>query len=145
MFKTNRSIFVACWTVLSCGIMFFMGAQSDVVAKSPRLTAHRLLKRTPIKGIDIQKVMDYKMPQVIDRYCKDYNIDPATAKVHERELKRYFILTSEYKGNLAMLSKEVDNLWHTFLLFTKEYQQFCYTMFGEFKHHVPKVSKTDLI
>lgn len=99
--------------------------------------------KTPNKGIDIKKVMDYQMPHVIARYCKDYKVSADTAKIHEVELKRWLILAGD--GNegdsLGMMSKEVDNLWHTFLLFTKEYHAFCNDMFGKFIHHCPEIEE----
>lgn len=95
---------------------------------------------TPIKKIDIQKVMDYPIPHVVARFCKDHGVSKEDAKKYERELKRYLILASEYSGsNLPMMSTEVDNFWHTFLLFTKDYQNFCNEGLGMFIHHVPKV------
>src|SRR5258708_2450396 len=92
--------------------------------------------KTPNKGIDIKKVMDYQMPNIIARYCKDYKVSADTAKIHEVELKRWLILAGDANDgdSLGMMSSEVDNLWHTFLLFTKEYQAFCNDMFCKFIH-----------
>ena len=99
--------------------------------------------KTPNKGIDIKKVMDYQMPNIIARYCKDYKVSADMAKIHEVELKRWLILAGDTNDGdgLGMMSAEVDNLWHTFLLFTKEYQAFCNDMFGKFIHHCPKIDK----
>lgn len=97
------------------------------------------LIKSPNRGIDIKKVMDYKMPHIIARYSKDYSVSAEVAKIHEVELKRFLILAADDDESLDMMSIEVDNLWHTFLLFTKEYQQFCNDMFGKFIHHNPLV------
>lgn len=35
--------------------------------------------------------------------------------------------------------REIDDMWHTFLLFTHEYTDFCHRYFGEYLHHVPTV------
>lgn len=100
-------------------------------------------KKTPNRGIDIQKVMNYQMPNIVARYCKDYKVSQEDAKIHEVELKRYLILAGDLNEgeDLGMMSTEVDNLWHTFLLFTKDYQTFCNEMFGKFIHHVPKIDE----
>lgn len=104
------------------------------------ITQNNIHTTTPLKGIDIQKVMDYPIDEIIKRYRKDYRVSKKKAALHEQELKRYFILSAEYDDEpMEMLSHEVDNLWHTFLLFTKEYQAFCHDMFGHFIHHVPKI------
>ena len=31
----------------------------------------------------------------------------------------------------------MDEMWHTFVLFTKEYAAYCEEKFGRFVHHVP--------
>jgi hypothetical protein len=36
----------------------------------------------------------------------------------------------------------VDEVWHAFILFTREYADFCQDIFGEFIHHVPRTSRT---
>jgi hypothetical protein len=32
----------------------------------------------------------------------------------------------------------IDMMWHTFLLFTRDYARFCRTYFGFFVHHQPR-------
>lgn len=95
-------------------------------------------KKIVHKKIDIQKIMDYPIPRVLARYQKDYNVSPELSREHERELKRYFILIHQFpEEHFEMYSAKVDDLWHTFLLFTQDYQQFCGDMFGYFIHHHP--------
>lgn len=38
---------------------------------------------------------------------------------------------------VAMPSQVVDDAWHTFILFTRAYEQFCRQAFGRFLHHTP--------
>ena len=38
---------------------------------------------------------------------------------------------------VAMPSEAADQLWHEFILYTREYQKFCDTAFGRFLHHTP--------
>lgn len=40
---------------------------------------------------------------------------------------------------VAMPSQVVDDLWHEFILYTKNYQDFCRQGFGSFLHHTPAV------
>lgn len=52
---------------------------------------------------------------------------------------RYFFLAyhhAQYQY-LAMPSEVVDDLWHEFILYTREYEQFCKQAFGRFFHHTP--------
>lgn len=92
----------------------------------------------------IKEVMAYKMPDIIARCKKDFNYTDEDMQLLEKELKRFFILCilgSNSKSGIDMYSKDVDNLWHTFILFTKEYADFCYQYHGKFLHHVPNLEK----
>ena len=40
---------------------------------------------------------------------------------------------------VAMPSQVVDDLWHAFILCTRDYAQFCQLAFGRFLHHKPAV------
>lgn len=40
-----------------------------------------------------------------------------------------------------MCSKDVDNLWHSFILFTIHYASFCDTYNGKFIHHIPETDE----
>ncbi|HSQ06883.1 MAG TPA: hypothetical protein VLM84_04220 [Chromatiaceae bacterium] len=40
---------------------------------------------------------------------------------------------------VSMPSQVADDLWHEFILYTRNYQQFCRGAFGRFLHHTPAV------
>src|ERR1700730_18001638 len=50
-------------------------------------------------------------------------------------LKRFFALTLHHEGPLAITSRAVDDLWHTFILFTPQYREFCERAFGGYVDH----------
>jgi hypothetical protein len=53
-------------------------------------------------------------------------------------LRDWFALNLEARGaRLSMPSQAVDEAWHEFILFTREYQAFCSGVMGRFVHHVP--------
>lgn len=85
--------------------------------------------------------MNYSMPQVIARCKKDHDYSDDDMIILEQELKRYLALaavtTKEGLGT-GMYSHDVDNLWHSFILFTNEYADFCDKHIGHFIHHVPE-------
>ena len=41
---------------------------------------------------------------------------------------------------VAMPSQVADDLWHEFILYTREYDSFCKQAFGRFLHHTPAVA-----
>jgi hypothetical protein len=53
-------------------------------------------------------------------------------------LRQYFHICN-MAGNhfVSMPSQVVDVAWHEFILFTRQYQQFCHSAFGRFLHHTP--------
>jgi hypothetical protein len=57
-------------------------------------------------------------------------------------LKQYFLLCAVLK-TVPMFSKEMDDIWHEMLIFTREYQEFCNQFIGEMIHHAPTVSKME--
>jgi hypothetical protein len=54
---------------------------------------------------------------------------------------RQFFLAYLKSGRryVAMPSQCADELWHEFILYTKQYETFCQTAFGQFLHHTPAV------
>lgn len=59
---------------------------------------------------------------------------------------RQFFLTHLKSGrqHVAMPSQVVDDLWHEFILHTKNYDAFCTRAFGRFLHHTPAVVLSNL-
>jgi hypothetical protein len=55
-----------------------------------------------------------------------------------RALRQFFLvyLKSGHK-QVSMPSQVVDELWHEFILYTKNYQAFCQKAFGRYMHHTP--------
>jgi hypothetical protein len=55
-----------------------------------------------------------------------------------RALRQFFLA---YLGGgckpVSMPSRVADDLWHEFILYTRQYDAFCKTAFGRFFHHVP--------
>jgi len=54
---------------------------------------------------------------------------------------RQFFLAHLKSGRrfVAMPSQVVDDLWHEFILYTRNYEHFCRLAFGRFMHHTPAV------
>jgi hypothetical protein len=87
-----------------------------------------------------EAALNFSFEPILERYKRDYGVDDETARRHELELKRYFILCATQDGRLGMRGP-VDNIWHTFLLFTEEYADFCHRVAGRFLHHIPESHK----
>ena len=55
--------------------------------------------------------------------------------------KGFIFLNAVGYSRLSMPIKEIDIVWHTFLLFTAEYADFCDRYVGRFVHHVHVTSR----
>lgn len=55
---------------------------------------------------------------------------------------RHFFLAYLMSGRqfVSMPSQVADDLWHEFILYTREYKSFCDKAFGAFLHHTPAVA-----
>ena len=53
-------------------------------------------------------------------------------------LREYFLFCRQAgRRMVAMPSQAVDDAWHEFILFTRQYDKFCRHAFGRFLHHTP--------
>jgi hypothetical protein len=69
------------------------------------------------------------------------NLDLKQRQLVARGLRQFFL--AYLKGDcqrVAMPSQVVDDLWHEFILFTRDYSNFCQLAFGQFLHHTPAVA-----
>jgi hypothetical protein len=100
----------------------------------------------PYKEQQLTEIMNYPIPPDIIKRCqKDFNYTDEDMVILEHELKRYLtlcILKENTDISINMYSEDVDNLWHSFILFTKEYAHFCDIYAGHFLHHVPETDMT---
>lgn len=95
-----------------------------------------------------EEVLDYQHPELIERLVEKCGMPLDFAEESFFETKRFLWLcgTEESAQPLAP-TEPIDEVWHNFLLFTREYQTFCQRFFGFFIHHVPlpqsEVEKAD--
>ncbi|MBX3708748.1 MAG: hypothetical protein KIT56_05720 [Gammaproteobacteria bacterium] len=105
----------------------------------------------------LSQLLQYKNQSVFNRYRKDYPNNKMLPEEAFCELVKYLWLCHQHKIDQDIRDDstlnftcvmhaemhELDHMWHTFLLFTKDYQDFCMRYFGEFFHHCP-LSDTDI-
>jgi hypothetical protein len=97
-----------------------------------------------IDGLDITQLHDmllYCNEDVISRFRDMYDISGTEVEDLFRETRK-FLFICQVKGvfipdDLLIL----DEMWHNFILFTKEYHSFCNKHFGKYFHHLPASKK----
>ena len=85
----------------------------------------------------IARAMAFPMDAIVERYREEQQLPAEVAREHERELKRFLVLCALDPDAPYGMNGPVDELWHTFITFTRDYAGFCDDVAGHFIHHVP--------
>ncbi|MQV97057.1 hypothetical protein GHK46_06355 [Sinorhizobium medicae] len=88
----------------------------------------------------IDVAMSYPIGEIVTRYAADQEIDAATAEEHAREAKRFLILCALNPDRVYGMRGPIDEFWHTFVIFTSRYMDFCERVGGRFIHHYPNTA-----
>jgi len=84
------------------------------------------------------EVLAYRHTHLVKRLEKKLKISPKKAqKLFVAMLQFLYICGVERRGRNFSPSPMVDEAWHNFILFTKDYDDFCRIYFGQFIHHRP--------
>jgi hypothetical protein len=70
---------------------------------------------------------------------KEYGISPEQFQTRLPEYQRFLALCAVYPG-LGMTSEAIDQLWHSHILHTLLYDEFCEMVIGHRIHHFPSSS-----
>ncbi len=75
----------------------------------------------------------YENSEVVKRFALDYGVTASD---------RWLWLCASEPARIPLLSEArvIDLMWHTFLLFTRDYAQFCERYLGAFIQHYPRTS-----
>jgi hypothetical protein len=95
----------------------------------------------------LDEVSAYRHPGVVGRYAKDHGASREEAEEVFREMLKWLYLCYRNATDfpdaqpVAMFPElmKLDWMWHTFILFTRDYSTFCTDHFGYFLHHSPEV------
>lgn len=101
-----------------------------------------------IKAVALETVLAYQNQDIIDRYVVDYDATAEDAALLFEDVKRWLWMCAEAKRETAEgldvptptifdEQEALDDMWHTFILFTPAYVDFCFGNFGTYLHHEP--------
>jgi hypothetical protein len=103
------------------------------------VAAYALWKRARRKHSE-QLIDTYPFQRFLDKRLavKRPELTPAQREMVFDGLKAYFHLCNTAgRKMVAMPSQVVDDAWHEFILFTRQYKTFCQQALGRFLHHTP--------
>lgn len=78
---------------------------------------------------------------IITGCVKEYNVSYQAVEEALPEYQRFLCMIACSQVQLSMFSREVDMVWHSHILNTQRYQEFCSEHMGRFIHHVPILGK----
>jgi len=93
------------------------------------------------KGWLLEAIRNYDAWFLEERLRHDGLIADSEIGTAIDRFKGFIFLNAVGYSRLSMPIKEIDIVWHTFLLFTAEYADFCDRYVGRFVHHVPVTSR----
>lgn len=96
----------------------------------------------------LREVLKYRNKDILDRFCDEFDISRRDARLLFQETLKWIWLCAEARKdrkaghNVPPLIVDrflapIDEMWHNFILHTKEYARFCDTYFGFLVHHNP--------
>lgn len=75
---------------------------------------------------------------VVQRYMNQRKVSLERANQVSDEMKKFLVMCSLDDSKGHVLTGEVDEMWHTFITFTRRYEDFCNQVNdGKLIHHVP--------
>ena len=106
---------------------------------------------------DLKDVLSYKNPTVIQRFKNNYPNEAIHAEYLFTEMLRYLWLCEKHASDsinnpddpalhfIPVMHEEmrnIDNMWHEFILITRDYHDFCHHYFDCFLHHEPNMRES---
>ncbi len=80
--------------------------------------------------------------RLVDFCAKEYGLERSVAeRIQDQAIALCYVMGVTRSGDTMAPSETVDPGWHTFMLHSKEYAEWCQANFGYFLHHAPN-SKT---
>ena len=102
----------------------------------------------------LDSLLEYQNPKVLKLYEQNSPDSKLSSEVAFREMLKYLWLAKKHSLEapdhqddpafprecyMPRSMQEIDEMWHEFILFTRDYMDFCEQYFGEFIHHVPNI------
>lgn len=96
-----------------------------------------------MSAITLAQIIQYRNEDVLSRFTDLFDVTDEEAEDLFIETKKFLFICRQPGVFIPDELLIVDEMWHNFILFTKEYQDFCTFYFGGYLHHTPssKVAK----
>ncbi|EPR68614.1 hypothetical protein [Cyclobacterium qasimii] len=87
--------------------------------------------------VQFEKIKDFDLTEIALAHRIEKGIELEEALERTIELKKWLVMASVNPKANYQITGPIDQIWHTFLKYTKVYHEFC-TKLGKFIHHIPQ-------
>lgn len=90
--------------------------------------------------VDLKALADFKHQETVLRFMDSYEVSYDESADLFEEMKKLLALMAAYPDEYVFTHEPlwiIDEMWHTFLMYTKDYIDFCNAHFGRILHHAP--------
>lgn len=84
-----------------------------------------------------KQILLYQNPDLLERIMEKENLTKDEAQILMCDMLQFLFVAGTGDGEVFAPTSTVDTAWHNFILFTKDYSEFCHKNFGKFIHHIP--------
>ncbi|MDG6348069.1 hypothetical protein QAA18_04850 [Luteimonas sp. 8-5] len=104
-----------------------------------------------MKKPTLEEVLAYSNRDVVYRFRKTYGLTWEESEDIFDQVKKWLWMANHRRSSgisqglsIDLSLVVIDEMWHNFVLFTKEYTEFCLHYFGYYLHHGPATEAEDL-
>jgi hypothetical protein len=106
---------------------------SPTIKAAPSTSPIRLTGRK----VDLDRVMSYQFEPVVYRMIDKYQWNEEESRECFEDIKR-FLYMAVIADKAVAPTEKLDEMWHNFILYTMDYDEFCRMYLGLFVHHRPR-------
>lgn len=92
---------------------------------------------TPLRADARTLISEELFDRLVNRIAKDEHLDRSLAERIMTDALAFLAACGANPGAALAPSEQVDIGWHTFILYTEPYTEFCRRVAGRFIHHSP--------
>ena len=93
--------------------------------------------RTSESQLLSEAILNLDLSFIEKRLVQKQNWASKDAQEAIRRYRNFLFLIVKYPSEPLAPAPDVDEVWHTHILFTQEYMQACNAIFGSYLHHTP--------
>jgi hypothetical protein len=116
-------------------------AQNAVPAFIQKRTHRMSTDNLTLSTDQLENLLSYTNEDIISRFTDMYKVSDEEAEDIFKETRKFLYICRMPGIFIPDDLLIVDEMWHNFILFTREYQRFCNEHFGAYIHHLPASKK----